>query len=98
MTAAPAAFARAPGASPPPAARHDAAGYARARDAAPHIRDRLLLIERRYHDDDSTCRGFTRGAISESCLDHSKAPAQAAVCTGGGRLVRQKRFAERTVG
>src|SRR5262249_37484179 len=73
-------------------------GYHRTRDAAHHIRDRLLLIERRYHHDDTTCCGFAPSTISESCVDHSKAPAQAAVCTGGGRLVRQERFAERTVG
>src|SRR5262249_57149962 len=72
------------------AVRHDDAGYDRTRDGAHHIRDRLLLIERRYHDDDTTCRGFARSTIAGSRVDHSKAPAQATVCTGGGRLVRQQ--------
>src|SRR5215470_19645570 len=33
--------------------RDDDAGYDRTRDAAHHIRNRRLLIERRYHDDDA---------------------------------------------
>src|SRR5215467_198843 len=80
------------------AVRHDDAGYDRTRDVTHDIRDRLLLIERRYHDDDATCRGFARSTIAGRCVVHSKAPAQATVCTGGGRLVRQKRVAERSVG
>src|SRR5262249_48371964 len=40
-----------------------AAGYDRARDAAHHIRDRLLLIERRYHHDDATCCGFAHATM-----------------------------------
>src|SRR5262249_52644211 len=42
---------------------HDDAGYDRARDATHHIRDRLLLIERRYHHDDATCRGFAHATM-----------------------------------
>src|SRR5438034_6516268 len=77
---------------------HDDAGYDGTRDTPHHLRDRLLLVERRYHDDDATRRGFAPSTIPASRIHRSKAPAQAAVGTGGGRLVRQKRFAERTVG
>src|SRR5262249_25241637 len=45
------------------AVRHDDAGYDRTRDAAHHIRDRLLLIERRYHDDDATGRSFAHATM-----------------------------------
>src|SRR5215831_15718152 len=66
---------------------HDDAGYDRTRDAAHYVRDRLLLIERRYHHDDATCRGFAHATVitSGSRVHRSQAPAQAAVCTGGGR-------------
>src|SRR5260370_40703448 len=85
-TIAPAAFARATVASQlPPSATMTR--DAMVRGMTPHhLRDRLLLVERRYHDDGGTRSGVAPSTIPAGRIHRSKAPAQAAVGTGGGRL------------
>src|SRR5260370_28103069 len=67
---------------------HNDAGCDGTRDAPHHLRDRLLLVERRYHDDGVTRSGVAPSTIPASRIHRSKAPAQAAARTAGGRPVR----------